>query len=78
MRAKRVTGGRAVRAMIQRCPAPRRAGRDSDQRIMEEPMTRAILSLVAAAFLTCGCAGQSPFEDRSSEVKIKHRTEGRN
>ncbi|HSF95047.1 MAG TPA: hypothetical protein VLA52_08460 [Thermohalobaculum sp.] len=41
-------------------------------------MTRAILSLVAAAFLTCGCAGQSPFEDRSSEVKIKHRTEGRN
>ena len=37
-------------------------------------MTRTSLSLaVLLDFLATGCAGESPFEDRSDEVKIRHR-----
>jgi len=35
-------------------------------------MTRFVFCL-AAVLMVAGCAGQSPFEDRSDEVWIKHR-----
>jgi hypothetical protein len=45
---------------------------------MEKTMTHAKLIIAALlAALTAGCAGQSIFEDRSDQVKIKHRLPGK-